>query len=310
MLGIDTNWQSTKQTNVTFYSLPDGDYTFEVIAKNEDGYWSSPVEFVFKIKPPFWFTWWFISLEILFTIISIIIIFKYREKQLLKKNDIVRKITENEKKIIELELKALRSQMNPHFIFNTLNSIQMYISRHDFKESNRYISNFSRLIRMVLNHSEKPFINLRDELEMLTLYIGLEQIRFENQFDYYINVDEELDLDCDKIPPMLLQPFIENAIWHGLMKKSEKGKIEVDLKLSNDILYCSIQDNGIGRAAALKIKAERKIQNKSIGMRVTKDRLSIMYNEKYNNMDVEIVDLHDENNNPTGTKIIIKIPLK
>lgn len=198
--------------------------------------------------------------------------------------------------------------MNPHFIFNTLNSIQMYISRHDFKESNRYISNFSRLIRMVLNHSEKPVITLRDELEMLILYIGLEQIRFENQFDYSINVDEELD--CDKIPPMLLQPFIENAIWHGLMKKSEKGKIEVDLKLKNDILYCSIQDNGIGRTAALKIKAERKIQNKSIGMRVTKDRLSIMYNEKYNNMDVEIVDLYDGNNNPIGTKIIIKIPLK
>lgn len=308
--GIDTTWQTTTQRGVKFYELPDGAYNFEVKAKNEDGIWSNPTTLKFNIQPPFWITWWFILVEILICLGIIIFLFKYREKQLLLKNEKDRTISENEKKIVELELKALRSQMNPHFIFNTLNSIQLYISNNNFKDSKRYITNFSRLIRMVLNHSEKSTITLREEIDMLNLCVGLEKIRFDNQFEYQLKIDDELDLDCDRIPPMLLQPFIENAIWHGLMKKTEKGLIQVEMSVQNDSLICIVQDNGIGREAAEKIKEERKIKNKSVGMSITKERLNLMNSELYKGLNVELIDLFDNNNIACGTKVIVKIPLK
>lgn len=309
LLDLDTSWQNTTQTNVSFYGLPPGSYTFEVVAKNEDGFWSKPVSNSFKINPPFWLTWWFISLEVIFVLLSILVIFKYRETQLLIKSKRIQTIAENEKKIIELELKALKSQMNPHFIFNTLNSIQHFISSNNFKDSNRYITNFSKLIRMVLNHSDKSYITLREETEMLNLYLSLEQVRFSDEFEFVINIDESIDLDFDKIPPMLLQPFVENAIWHGLMNKKAKGFIEIGFTLEGDYLLCSVTDNGIGREAAAAIKATRNIQNKSVGMTITKERLNIINSEIYENMNVEMIDLFDSNNQASGTKISIKIAL-
>ena len=309
LLDLDTSWQNTTQTIAGFYGLPSGNYTFEVKAKNEDGFWSKPVIYSFKINPPFWFTWWFISAEVIFVLLIIVIIFKYRESQLLIKSKNLQQIADNEKKIIELELKALKSQMNPHFIFNTLNSIQHFISNNNFKDTNRYISNFSKLIRMVLNQSDKNYITLREETEMLGLYLNLEQVRFSNEFEYLITIDENIDLDFDKIPPMLLQPFIENAIWHGLMNKKEKGRIEIGFILDGDYLLCSVTDNGIGRAAAEEIKATRQIQNKSVGMTITKERLSIINNELYESMNVEVIDLFDTNNQSRGTKVTVKIAL-
>ncbi|MGE0560916.1 MAG: histidine kinase [Flavobacteriales bacterium] len=309
LLDADTTWQTTTQTTVSFYALPPNNYTFEVKAQNEDGFWSKPATYSFKINPPFWYTWWFISAEILFVLLVVVVIFKYRETQMLIKSQNLQKIAENEKKIIELELKALKSQMNPHFIFNTLNSIQHFILENKFKDSNRYISNFSKLIRMVLNHSDKNYITLREEIDMLNLYLGIEQVRFNHEFEHRINVSEKVDLDFDKIPPMLLQPFVENAIWHGLMNKNEKGRIEIDFDIEEDFLLCSVTDNGIGRKAAEEIKATRKIKNKSVGMIITKERLNIINNELYENMNVEVIDLYDSNNQASGTKIIVKIVL-
>ncbi len=309
LLDIDTTWQSTAQTTVSFYALPPDNYTFEVKAQNEDGFWSKPATYSFKIKPPFWLTWWFIGFEVVFIILVLMIIFKYRETQLLIKSKNLQRITENEKKIMELELKALKSQMNPHFIFNTLNSIQHFISSNNFKDSNRYITNFSKLIRMVLNQSDKSFITLREETEMLNLYLSLEQVRFSNEFEFVLNLDDSIDLDFDKIPPMLLQPFVENAIWHGLMNKKEKGHIEIKFAIDGDYLLCTVTDNGIGRVAAEEIKATRKIQNKSVGITITKERLNIINSEMYENMNIKVIDLYDKNNLPTGTTVKIKIAL-
>ncbi|MCB0381449.1 MAG: histidine kinase, partial [Flavobacteriales bacterium] len=306
---IDTMWYNTTQNTVNFYGLSSGNYTFEVKAKNEDGFWSHPVKIRFKINPPFWLTWWFISVEILMLLLVIIGVFKFRETQIRIKSKNAQRLAENEKKIIELELKALKSQINPHFIFNTLNSIQHFISSNNFKDSNRYITNFSKLIRMVLNHSDKSYITLRDETEMLNLYLSLEQVRFSEGFDYVLKVNDNIDLDYDKIAPMLLQPFIENAIWHGLMNKKEKGFVEVSFSLDNDFLICTISDNGIGRDAAEKIKSARGIQNKSVGMTITKERLNIINNEVYENMNVEMIDLFDDKKQASGTKVIIKIKL-
>ena len=144
---------------------------------------------------------------------------------------------------------------------------------------------------------------------MLNLYLSLEQVRFSNEFEFTINLDDSIDLDFDKIPPMLLQPFVENAIWHGLMNKKEKGHIEIKFGIDGDYLLCTVTDNGIGRLAAEEIKTTRKIQNKSVGMTITKERLNIINSEMYENMNIEVIDLYDKNNLPTGTTVKIKIAL-
>ncbi|MCO6499803.1 MAG: histidine kinase [Vicingus serpentipes] len=300
MLGVDTNWVTTTSRLVQYPTLQPNNYVFEVKAKNENGIWSQPATLSFTISPPFWLTWWFISLEIVLGLLIIYLVFRYREKQLLQKSNI-------EKRMIELELKALRSQMNPHFIFNTLNSIQHYIVGNDFRSTNKYLSKFAKLIRTVLNLSEKNRITIQEEVDMLILYMDLERMRFEDGFDYEIIVDEEIDPDYDEIPSMLIQPYVENAIWHGLMNKTEKGIIKVGIILRDNYLCCTISDNGIGREKAIEIKSKRNIKRKSVGMTITKERLDLINNNEIN---VDIVDLKDEDGNATGTEVNIKIPFK
>jgi ligand-binding sensor domain-containing protein len=300
ILGVDSNWTSTTTRMVQYPTLQSGDYSFEVKAKNEDGYWSHPTKKTFTINPPFWFTWWFILIEIAFGIIVIMSFFIVREKQIRKKE-------RAEKKMVELELKALRSQMNPHFIFNTLNSIQNYIALNDFKNSNKYITQFARLIRTVLNLSEKNMITIQEEIDVLKMYMDLERMRFDKQFDYEIKISDEIDGDYDKIPSMLLQPYVENAIWHGLMNKKEKGLIKIEIKLEENYLCCSIEDNGIGRKKAAEITANRKIAHKSVGMSITKERLDLMNSTTVN---VNIIDVVNSRGVEIGTKVIVKIPYK
>lgn len=300
MLGVDTNWITTTTRSVQYPTLQPNDYTFEVKAKNEDGFWSNPAIISFTINPPFWNTWWFIVLEILFGIIVLLGVFRYREKQIRNKTAI-------EKRMVELELKALRSQMNPHFIFNTLNSIQHYIAVNDFKNSNRYIAKFAKLIRSILHLSEKNVITIQEEIDILIMYMDLEKMRFDEQFDYKIEVSSKIDKDYDEIPSMLLQPYVENAIWHGLMNKGKKGVIKINIQQEDDFLCCSVEDNGIGRKKSAEIKAKRNIKQKSVGMSITKERLDIISNHKVN---VDTIDLFDENGQALGTKIVIRIPYK
>lgn len=305
LVGTTTKWEVTTTRNVRYSALKPGKYIFEIIAKNEDGIQSKMASISLTINPPFWLTWWFLSLAIIIVVALIYFTIKYQLKQIKKKNTI-------EKKMIELELKALRSQMNPHFIFNTLNSIQDFIGENNFKETNRYITMFSMLIRTVLNLSEKGLITIYEEVEMLRLYLDLEKIRFDEQFDYKIIVSNELDDDYDKIPSMLLQPYIENAIWHGLMNNTKKGLITIDIAIENKFLKCIITDNGIGRERANEIKLKRNINHKSLGMSITKERLDLLNVETKGDVNVDIIDLY-ENKNGTkvgkGTKVIVKIPL-
>ena len=300
MLGVDTNWRATTNRSIQYPTLQPGNYVFEVKAKNEDGVWSNPVHQGFKIIPPFWLTWWFILLEVLFGLGIVVLIFWYREQQNKVKSDA-------EKRMVELELKALRSQMNPHFIFNTLNSIQHYIAVSDFKSTNKYIVQFATLIRTILHLSERSVITLQEEIDILTMYMDLEKMRFEEQFDYKIEYSDEVDVDYDEIPSMLLQPYVENAIWHGLMNKKGKGVIKIGISVDGEYLCCAIEDNGIGRLAAAEIKAKRNIEQKSIGMSVTKERLDLISNNEVN---VETIDLYDDEGNASGTKMYIRIQYK
>ena len=204
-----------------------------------------------------------------------------------------------------LALKSLRTQMNPHFIFNALNSVNTYIAKSDERSANRFLSEFSVLMRSVLENSEEDFIPLTKELELLELYVKLEYSRFSDKFDYEIQVDDKVDVEAFQIPPMLLQPYIENAIWHGLRYKEEKGFLKIGvLQVTQDMLEITIEDNGIGRKKSAELKTSNQKRQKSKGMGNIKKRIQILNDMYKNRVDVSISDL---NTDQTGTRVSLKL---
>jgi tetratricopeptide (TPR) repeat protein len=220
-----------------------------------------------------------------------------------------RRISEMNRKISEITQVNLRQQMNPHFIFNTLNSIQYYMYQHDKLATNNYLTKFSSLMRKVLENSQHTSITLFDELEALKLYLELECIRFKDKFDYKIIVDEEIDTLLFKVPTMLIQPFVENSILHGLMPGEGKGFIKIDLKLEKDYISCTIEDNGIGREAAQKKKMRSENNHNSLGTHIVTSRLDLV-NELYGtSLKTIYTDLKNSNGEPEGTRVEIHIPI-
>jgi LytS/YehU family sensor histidine kinase len=208
-------------------------------------------------------------------------------------------------------MKALRAQMNPHFIFNSLNSIQKYILKNEHFEASQYLTKFSRLIRLILDHSNQNSISLNSEIEMLKLYVEMESLRFDNKFDYKIITDENLQPDMVEIPSMLVQPYVENAIWHGLLHKETKGTLQLSFtKGEKNNLVVAIEDDGIGRQKAAELKSKQVLKKKSYGMQITEDRIAIINRVQHINATSAITDLEDENGNARGTKVELNIPLK
>ena len=220
-----------------------------------------------------------------------------------------RRISEMNRRISEITQANLRQQMNPHFIFNTLNSIQYYMYQHDKLATNNYLTKFSSLMRKVLDNSQHTSIPLSDELGALNLYLELESIRFKDKFEYKITVDDEIDPLIHKVPTMLIQPYVENSISHGLIPKDGKGFVKIDLKLKDDHVLCVIEDNGIGREAAKDRNLKREGNHNSLGTQITKSRLELV-NELYGTSLLTFyTDLMDENGEPAGTRVEIHIPL-
>jgi len=208
------------------------------------------------------------------------------------------------------EIKALRSQMNPHFIFNCLNSLNLFILENHIDAASDYLQRFSKLIRLVLENSRLERIPLKNELETIQLYMNLEAMRFKEKLKFHISVDDDIETEMITVPPLLFQPFIENSIWHGLMHKIDGGTIHLKISQPNEkILQAEIIDDGIGRAAATEMKSKSTMLHKSFGMKVTKERIAAI-NEIYNmHADVEVFDLFDAHKNATGTKVVIQIPV-
>jgi tetratricopeptide (TPR) repeat protein len=210
----------------------------------------------------------------------------------------------------QLEMKALRVQMNPHFIFNCLSSINRFILINNREEASDYLTKFSRLIRMSLQNSEKPLITLETELDMLKLYLELERLRFKNAFNYSITFINTIESSTIFIPPLLLQPFAENAIWHGLMHKEGVGNLDIALSLDGNILHCEITDNGIGRQQASLLKSKSAEKNKSMGMQITVERLALLNSTTKESSFFAIEDIINEDGDNTGTKVLLKIKYK
>src|SRR6266536_1234098 len=229
----------------------------------------------------------------------------YRSNKMRMRHEIV----SQQHKASELEMQTLRAQMNPHFIFNSLNSINMFILENNKLQASEYLSKFSRLMRLILQNSQEAFIPLERELEALQLYLELESLRFDNKFEYKISVDDEVDTTMLKVPPLIIQPYVENAIWHGLMHKKEKRHLDIQLFLEKEVLFCKITDDGIGRKKAAELKSKSASTHKSMGMRITGDRIAMLQQQKQNGTSISITDLVLPDGNPGGTEVLIKIPV-
>jgi ligand-binding sensor domain-containing protein len=307
--GLEKDWSAPTSDYYSKYSnLPPGKYVFKVKSSNNEGVWNEiPAEFAFLIKTPFYKTWWFIGLLVLAIVFGLYVFFLIRIKNIKR----IQKI-EYERKVemSKIELKALRSQMNPHFVFNSLNSIQHYIYNSKSEEAIKYLNKFARLVRIILNNSDKPTVTVAEDLEALRLYLELEQMRFENKFEYKIEVNESVDEDYDVMPPLLMQPYVENAILHGLNPKPEKGFLTINISTQNNLIVCTITDNGIGRKQASEIKRTMPgNKHKSLGMKITEDRLKILNELHRSNLNIKIIDLEDDNGNSKGTQVVIYIPI-
>jgi ligand-binding sensor domain-containing protein len=307
--GYDKNWIAARNaTSAAYTSLPGGDYTFHVKAISKHEKWEAREAVLhIKIVPPFYKTTWFYALLTLIFAALIFAMVRYRiytiRKTAQQKNDI-------NKMMNEWQLKALRSQMNPHFIFNCLNSIDNYILKNDEENASRYLNKFSRLVRLILNQSDTNVTTVAKEVEMLKYYMELETLRFDEPFAFKIEVDEDIDTEETEIPSMLLQPYVENAILHGLKHKEKKGYLHIRITTKNDKLLCSVEDNGIGRKRAAEIKAMRPELHTSKGLGITEQRLKMLQEAGEGTAVVKIIDLLDDDGNAIGTRVDISIPFE
>jgi len=216
---------------------------------------------------------------------------------------------EHSKQLIQLRMQAIQAQMNPHFLFNTLNSIKNFIIKNNKKDAVTYLSKFANLIRLILDNSQLQEISLKDEIEIIKLYVEVENIRFNNEILFDVQVDGRVDLAQIKIPPLILQPFIENSIWHGLALKKGKKKIFVKIKEDKSFANIIIEDNGIGREKAMEIRASKLLNRESLGIKLTEERLATYTKYLEERYKLKFEDLYDEKESPTGTRIIISLPV-
>lgn len=303
--GLDSTWKYTNDRTITFNNLPPGYYAMEIMASNNSNVWTpGPVVYSFIVEPPFWKTTWFRMLSVALVSGLVYLIFRRRIRLIREKAAI-------KQQMAELEGKALRAQMNPHFIFNSLNAIQKLIVIQDMDASYNYLSKFSKLLRLVLDNSDKNFISLSQELEMNKLYLELESLRFKNSFQYYIRLNQPTDPDILLIPSLLLQPFIENAIWHGLMHKDGDKKLEINFTEDRQYLICTIEDNGIGREKSAFIKSQKLGAHyfESKGTQLSQQRIKLL-TDAGNETAVSYIDLTNPDGSAAGTRVNIKIPLQ
>jgi two-component sensor histidine kinase len=296
----DSTWSFTQAPTIQYGSVPSGEWVFQCSAQNEAGQWG-PInsEFKFSVAKPYYLQWWFIVLVLAFTGGTVWLIVQWRYAQAAKQEK-----TTNELNV--LKIKALSSQMNPHFIFNSLNSIQNFLVENDLRMSNKYLSKFARLMRLILNNSNETFVPLKDVISTLELYLELEQLRFNHKFDYKIDIDPKIEFDGTRIPSMLLQPFLENAILHGLLPLDNKGLVTLKLeKITDQQVKAIVMDNGVGREFH---KGRLGKKHKSHGLRITKERLKVFESFLGNKFNLTIRDLKNEQGKPEGTHVELTLP--
>ena len=309
--GFDHNWiNAGTSTFGNYNNLPAGNYTLKIKVDDkrdpdQTNYFELPI-----VITGYWYksTWFKMLLGIVFFVLIFILI-RYRVAGLHKEARLKAEFTQ---KMSEVEMRVLRAQMNPHFIFNSLSSINRYIVKSDHKTASEYLTKFSKLIRMILDNSATDLVSIEKEIQSLQLYIEMEALRFDHAFIYIIEIDESIDQEECCIPSMLLQPYVENAIWHGLLhKETGKGKLTIKLsKISDTMLAAQIEDNGIGRKKAKEMKSKEVGKKKSYGMQISHDRLALLNPTNGEFASVLIEDLVNEKGIELGTRVTLHIPIQ
>lgn len=297
--GLENEWNTAVNENfVRYNNLSPGTYTFLLKACNEDGYCDEEVQkLTFIIATPFFKTFWFAGILVLAFFGIVFYIYRYRTKNLRK---------EYAAKMTNAELRALRIQMNPHFIFNSLNSIQYYVLNSDSKTTYKYLTKFSSLMRKTLQNSKENFLPIKEELESLGLYLELENMRLDNSLDISFKTDPAIDIERTLVPTLFMQPFVENAIIHGLLPKNGDRKIQISIEKMNQGIRCIIEDNGIGRNASRELNKKRNRSHQSTALTAIENRIKILNASANTNIRMEIVDLHKDNNS-IGTRVILDV---
>jgi ligand-binding sensor domain-containing protein len=300
--GVMTTWQQNENGHLAFYNLPPGTYTLHV--KGGDKYGSlydgeDSVSII--VKPTWWQTGWFriacIALAVLLTVIF------FRRRVML-----IRKEASIKQKIAETEMMALRSQMNPHFIFNSLNSIENFMMKNEKRLASSYLNKFARLVRMILDSSRNELVHITKDMEALKLYVDLEQLRFNDNFAFVLELDPTLRDSDFRVPSLLIQPYVENAIVHGLAHSEKDGlQLSVTAYLDGEYIHYIIEDNGIGRQLSAQYNQQNKPHHKSVGLKITEERINIFNQQQKSAGRVDIIDLFDQDGLATGTRVEIKI---
>lgn len=309
-MGDQTTWKPLEQPGVYLPSVSEDDFKIYVRAGNASGEWLE--DFIIldtRVRVPFWLTTSFSVAVSVLLLFAIYIGYQIRLRRI-RKSERLR--TAYNKRISELEMKALRAQMNPHFLFNSLNSIKYFIIRNQTEEASDYLTKFGRLIRMILSNSTSETITLAAELEALRLYVELESIRFDGKFACHLSVASNVEAEEITLPPLVIQPFVENAIWHGLMHKNEPGDLWVRVYRDEKHLVCEIEDNGVGREKANALRSKSATKSKSMGMDITRNRLMKLQAERSggNEFDeIEVIDLVDDKGQASGTLVKLRIQL-
>jgi hypothetical protein len=302
----DEDFVSVENGSVGFarYSnLPSGKYRFIMEALNSDGAPESVNKrsIELRIRPPFWDTWWFKSGGSVLLILAILGVMRFRLSQVREKEQLKTRIAEN-------KMSALIAQMNPHFIFNSLQSVNRFILQKDRRQASEYLGRFSGLIRMMLEHSRTSKHLLEDEVKFLKLYMRVESQRFQIPFEYEVEVAPNVNQGLE-IPSMMLQPFVENAIWHGVSHKEGTGHIRVEIAQLEHLLFCSVEDDGVGRAKAAEIAMQKGRKHKSQAMEIVKERLDLLFPDQREYCNIRYTDLEDAAGRPAGTRVEVSLPL-
>lgn len=309
--GFDQDWLPPTDARFASYSnLSHGSYAFEVMSSKGDGAWSAPARFAFEIMPPFWLRWWFFVISALVLAGSALGIMRYRAI-LRQRGDRTRQLMLRSR-MLQLEQQALNANMNRHFVFNALNSIQYHINKQDRTTASRYLTSFAKLIRKNLDASQNDTTTLAEELERLELYLVLEHMRFKDKFEYRFEVEPGVDVALAKLPAMMLQPYVENSIWHGILPMDERGTVRITVKHApDDRVEVHIVDNGIGMQRSLNAKQGVHGDHISRGIEITKGRADVL--RKLELSDIRIIgpeDLRDPSTGRSlGTQVLVSLPL-
>lgn len=299
--GHTESWENIEEEVVRLLSIPNGKYVFEISYLNNDGYRIIPISYSFEIKPPFWKTTVFFVISIISILVIIILLFK----QYLNRR---RKKQIRNSKLLTSQQQTISAKMDPHFLFNSLNSIQYFITFDKNKVASKYLVKFTKLMRQHLTYTENEFVVIKSEIELINSYCNLEQIRFENDFDYSINIGVGVDVNEMTIPISIVQPAIENAILHGLLPKLGKKILTISFQINNGSIILTIQDNGVGRIQSKINKVTKSITKQSYAHNLIIKKLKLLSSIESREYSMTILDLQ-ENGKPIGTKVKYILPI-